>query len=148
VSAIFFRENDRLLKRTGSDPQAIPDEFKQLDTENPPPLDVVWSTTSNGANASQIYATAYSVITYIDQEYGQTVVTRLLRSIGQAKSFSEAIHDHVGVPFSEFEQKWRAWAQGCPVELRQFTLVKAVFFPYLSSSRSSPIGTIFSRLWP
>jgi hypothetical protein len=70
---------------------------------------VAWSTSLDGADADQIYATAYSVITYIEQEYGRTVVTRLLRGIGQAKSFSAAIQNLFGVPFSEFEQRWRAW---------------------------------------
>jgi hypothetical protein len=109
VTAVFFRENERLLKRTGSDPQAIPDEFKQLDIEDPPPLDVAWSTALDGANADQMYATAYSVITYIEQEYGRTEVTRLLRAIGQANSFPAAIQDLFGVPIGEFEQRWRAW---------------------------------------
>ena len=116
VIAVFFREYDRLLKRTGSSPQPIPDEFKQLDIEfkqldlkDPPPLDVAWSTAINDANAGQIYATAYSVITYIEQEYGRTVVTRLLRTIGQARSFSEAIQNLFGIPFSEFDQQWQAW---------------------------------------
>jgi hypothetical protein len=114
VIAVYFREYERLLKRTGSDPQTIPNEFKQLDSEDPPPLEVVWSTTTNDANGNQIYAAAFSVITYMEQEYGWAVVTRLLRALGQAKSFSEVIQDIFGVPFGEFEQRWRAWLRASP----------------------------------
>jgi hypothetical protein len=109
VIVIFFRENDRLLERTGNGPQAMPDEFKQLDILNPPSLHMVWSAALDGADASQIYATAYSVVTYIAQEYGTPAVTRLLKAIGQASSFSEAIEVSLNVPFSEFDQKWQAW---------------------------------------
>ena len=109
VIAIFFRESDRLSKRTGSNPLEMPDEFKQLNTESPPSLDVVWSTAINGANATQMYAAAYSVVTYIDQEFGEQAVTRLLKAIGSATSFAEAIETSTGRPYAELEPDWRAW---------------------------------------
>jgi hypothetical protein len=111
VIVIFFHENDRLLKRAGSDPQAMPDEFKQLDIEDPPPLDVAWSTALDDANATQIYAAAHSVVTYIEQEYGEQAVTRLLKAIGPSKSLAEALETSTGQPYAEFEKDWRTWVK-------------------------------------
>jgi hypothetical protein len=107
---IFFREYDRLLKRTGSDPLEMPAEYTQLDIENLPPLNSVWNEI-DAANAAQSYSAANSVSTYIEQKFGWPAVTKLLKAIGPSKSLAEAIETSTGQSYTEFEQQWRAWAK-------------------------------------
>ena len=108
VIAAFFREYDRLRQRTGSEPLEMPEEFKNLDTANLPSLDSMWSEVDT-ADADQMYAVAYAVIEYVEQEFGWPAVVKLLKAIGPSKSFADAIETSTGISYVAFEEHWRAW---------------------------------------
>jgi hypothetical protein len=57
---------------------------------------------------------ASAVIDFIEQKYGASAVSKILKSISAAKSFSAVIETSLGVPFAEFEQKWQAWINTAP----------------------------------
>lgn len=109
VIAIFFREYDNLLKRTGDKPLTMPEEFSQLDTAHLPLLDSLWSET-DAINAEQVYAAGNSVIRFIEQEFGWPAIVKFLKAIGPAKSLAEAIETSTGISYVAFEERWRAWA--------------------------------------
>lgn len=108
VIAIFFREYDRVLKRSSSEPLEMPEEFKDLDATNLLPLDNLWSEIDD-ANATQLYAMAYAVVEYIEQEFGWPAVVKLLKAIDPSKSLAEAIETSTGISYVAFEERWRAW---------------------------------------
>ena len=51
------------------------------------------------------------LLRFIEREYGEAAVTQLLSTIGSATSMSDVIENGLGIPFSEFDQKWQAWAR-------------------------------------
>jgi hypothetical protein len=53
----------------------------------------------------------YHLLRFIEQEYGASAVTRLLGTIHAVKSLPDAIETGLNVPFTEFDQKWQAWAK-------------------------------------
>jgi hypothetical protein len=57
------------------------------------------------------YHLAYSFIHFIEQEYGASAVTKILKSVHTAQSFRDLVEKSLGVPFAEFEQKWQMWAK-------------------------------------
>jgi hypothetical protein len=108
VIAIFFRGYNQVLKRTGSEPLEMPDEFKDLDATNLRPLNDLWSEIDE-ANATQLYAMAYVVVDFIEQKFGWESVVKLLKAIGPSKSFADAIETSTGISYVAFEEHWRAW---------------------------------------
>ncbi|MBI5567848.1 MAG: hypothetical protein HY870_23325 [Chloroflexi bacterium] len=109
VIAIFFREYNQLLKRTGNELLDQSVEFKQLDARNLPPLDDVWSAQAGALNKPQIYAMANAVVEYIEHEFGWQSVVKLLKAIGPSKSLAEAIETSTGISYVAFEERWQAW---------------------------------------
>lgn len=113
VIAIFFREHNQVLKRTGDPLLDMPEEFTQLDTANLPPLERLW-LQAHTADSTQSYAAAHSVVTYIEEEFGWPALVKLLKAIGPSTSLAEAIETSTGVSYVAFEERWRAWVKSNP----------------------------------
>lgn len=110
VIIIFFREYNRLLKRTGSDPIEMPAEYTQLATKDLPSLDRIWPEPDDTQEA-QSYAIANSVINHIEQRFGWQAVAKLLKDIGPSTSLAEAIETSTGQSYVQFQQDWQAWVK-------------------------------------
>ncbi|HZY42641.1 MAG TPA: hypothetical protein VFF59_11655, partial [Anaerolineae bacterium] len=65
VIAIFFREYDRLLARTGDPPLVQPADMLRLDTTHLPPLETAWPGPDQ-TNYGEVYALVNSLIDFID----------------------------------------------------------------------------------
>ena len=72
-------------------------------------MENLWDATQ--INDKTTYAQAYAVTHFIEQEYGAPVIPKILKSIRTVQSFSDVIETALGVPFAEFDQKWKAWVK-------------------------------------
>ncbi len=57
------------------------------------------------------HAEAFTVVYFIEHEYGASFVVQLLHALGSAKSMPDVIEKSLGIPFSEFDQKWQKWTK-------------------------------------
>ena len=53
----------------------------------------------------------YVVVRFIEQEYSEKSMPKLLKALGTAPSFANVIETGLGVPFAEFDQKWQTWVK-------------------------------------
>lgn len=107
VIAIFFREFDRLSKRTGDPALDLPADFKHIDIRYLLSLDSIWQEV-DASNMPQIIL-ANAIVEFVDQEFGPQAVARLLKATGPSKSLAEAIETSTGISYVAFEERWRAW---------------------------------------
>jgi hypothetical protein len=96
------------------DIESLP-ELKARLVAQPLPLETLWSVPTESYNPA-IYDLAYATIYFIEQEYGAQSIPKLLKVLGTAQSLAEVIESGLGVPFSEFDQKWQAWIRVEPAQ--------------------------------
>ncbi len=71
--------------------------------------DITWSYTSTLPNG--MVAEAWTVIRFIEKEYGSDEVVKFLHAIGPATSISQAVEAGLSIQYADFEQRWRDWLQ-------------------------------------
>jgi hypothetical protein len=74
------------------------------------PLTDLWGKAYE-TDSAIVYPEAYAVIRFIVQEYGKQAIPKLLKALGTAQSFADVVETSLGVPFTEFDQKWQAWVK-------------------------------------
>ncbi len=74
----------------------------------PLPLENLWEPVSDD-NWREAYMEAFVIIYFIEQQYGEGAIPKVLGNIGQAQSFADLIEKSLDVSFDEFDQKWQAW---------------------------------------
>ncbi len=92
----------------------LPAEFQRLlgDLKQKPLLSLEALWEMGGIDEPGLaLAQLNQILRFVEQEYGAAAVTQLLGAIDSAKSLSDAIENGLGVPFTEFEQKWQTWAR-------------------------------------
>ncbi len=71
--------------------------------------DATWPYTSTLPDA--MVGEAWSVIRFIDTQFGSEGTVKFLYAIGPATSLSQAIEASLSVPYADFEQQWRDWLE-------------------------------------
>ena len=75
------------------------------------PLETVWDATLpyTSTQPNVMMAEAWTVIRFIDVNFGSDAVVKFLHAIGPATSLSQAIEAGLGIQYADFEQQWRDW---------------------------------------
>lgn len=75
-------------------------------------------TRGGGVSEGEVglwYAIAYSLVAYIADDYGEDVLGELIRMLGDAVPFDEALAETTGLDMAGLEMGWRGWL-GYPLD--------------------------------
>ncbi|CAG0928892.1 hypothetical protein TFLX_01132 [Thermoflexales bacterium] len=100
------------MRRHGDKPNALPSIISYLKSQPLVPWKDLWGKGYVfQADSNVIYPEGDLVIYFVEEEYGAQSMPKLLKALGTADSFAALIEKSLGVPFTEFDQKWQAWVK-------------------------------------
>ncbi len=106
VDTIGFWE----LERLGTPTNVYPYRPEILADKELLPLDALWTRVDTATLPLQelTFAESSALIQFMDEIYGPATVIKFFHALHYAQSLPHAI-EIVGLPYSEFEEKWQAW---------------------------------------